>query len=465
MKKIVCIWLALVVLSVFVGAVPFAAAADTVVTVSTAEELDAIRENLSGKYRLVKDIDLSGLSWKPIGETTTTPFTGSLDGGGHTLYGLTVTMSDLGEKTAYAGLFGFFKGSVENLKFYGASITIDGAKSVRAGVVAASNQGSISGVSATGAIVSKNVTNIASVGGIAGRQTNTGTIDLCRSAVDLKSDGVSVRVGGIVAENLGGAVSCCEASGYLEIDKARDKATIGGIVGENQNVNASGECIASVNDVLFSGDLYGYAENETRGGGIIGLNSSGQLTGAVMQGTLNLDSDSHNYNGLFIGDNDGQASDLLYQADDSGLSPVGAGATVSVTAFTDSATAAQAKPLTDSGNWTLSGGKLAIKGLPALANKPSIPTSKTTKTTTMAHKTTTTTKKTTNDGSVVTTTTTGTRKGGEMVEDASDFTENDAPTAPPKNESRQTSPWLFVAIGAAILLLGAGVWVLLKKRK
>ena len=85
-------------------------AADGVREISDAETLRAIRYAPEDDYRIVADIDLGGADWEPI------PFFGHLDGGGHTLYNLTVRAP--GAETAecrdgnnnaydavYAGLF------------------------------------------------------------------------------------------------------------------------------------------------------------------------------------------------------------------------------------------------------------------------------------------------------------------------------------------------------------------------
>ena len=60
------------------------------ITITTAEELSNIRSNLDGDYVLNNDIDLSSIAnWQPIG-TIANPFTGTLDGNGHTISNLTI---------------------------------------------------------------------------------------------------------------------------------------------------------------------------------------------------------------------------------------------------------------------------------------------------------------------------------------------------------------------------------------
>lgn len=92
--------------------------------VRSAEELDAIREDLYGWYVLEEDIDLSGIpNWKPIGEYEGSyefapgewwrhAFKGILDGNGHTIRGLHITEI----QTDKNGLFGTIaNGEVLNL--------------------------------------------------------------------------------------------------------------------------------------------------------------------------------------------------------------------------------------------------------------------------------------------------------------------------------------------------------------
>ena len=60
--------------------------------------LQAINDNVSGSYRLVKDIDLSGVNFTPLGDVTNS-FDGIFDGGGFTIRNLTINLpmsNDLG---------------------------------------------------------------------------------------------------------------------------------------------------------------------------------------------------------------------------------------------------------------------------------------------------------------------------------------------------------------------------------
>ena len=71
--------------------------------ITSPNELDEIRNNLSGYYILGNDIDLSSISeWTPIG-TEEEPFKGTLDGQGYSINNLTITSDNLD----VVGLFGY----------------------------------------------------------------------------------------------------------------------------------------------------------------------------------------------------------------------------------------------------------------------------------------------------------------------------------------------------------------------
>ncbi len=82
---------------------------ETYYHISTAEQLAHINEHLELSYIQTADIDLSeynGGLWIPIG-TEAAPFSGSFDGDGHVIEGLSIN----GEDYQYAGLFGYADGA------------------------------------------------------------------------------------------------------------------------------------------------------------------------------------------------------------------------------------------------------------------------------------------------------------------------------------------------------------------
>ena len=81
--------------------------------IKTADELQAINNNLSGKYILMNDIDLSGIDWEPIGDMSSggTYFTGEFNGNGYVINNLTINEPS----GYYIGLFSYVQGNVLNL--------------------------------------------------------------------------------------------------------------------------------------------------------------------------------------------------------------------------------------------------------------------------------------------------------------------------------------------------------------
>ena len=74
------------------------------ITISSAEDLDNLRKDMTASYVLDSDIDMTGRDFVPFGivnNTTAGKFTGTFDGQGHTIKGLKYEVSDKGE----VGLF------------------------------------------------------------------------------------------------------------------------------------------------------------------------------------------------------------------------------------------------------------------------------------------------------------------------------------------------------------------------
>lgn len=85
------------------------------ITITTAEELLAIAGNVGTDYDqtayvLANDIDLAGTTWTPIGTGYDTAFCSTFDGGGHTVYNVSLSVESaetVAETSTYFGFFGF----------------------------------------------------------------------------------------------------------------------------------------------------------------------------------------------------------------------------------------------------------------------------------------------------------------------------------------------------------------------
>src|ERR1700733_3826695 len=78
-----------------------AAQASNPIVIKTVAELQNIEKNLAADYELANDIDASatkswngGAGFLPLGAYPHKPFTGSLNGAGHTISDLTISSSD-----------------------------------------------------------------------------------------------------------------------------------------------------------------------------------------------------------------------------------------------------------------------------------------------------------------------------------------------------------------------------------
>jgi LPXTG-site transpeptidase (sortase) family protein len=183
-------------------------------TISSAAGLAAISANLSGTYTLSQDIDLSTIpNWTPLGDTTTA-FTGSLNGNGHTIRNLSLSNT----QTGYQGLFGVIGvgGSVNNVLIENARVTA----ADNAGILAGENRGNIEKVGTNGII--SGATN---VGGLVG--SNTGTIS---KAFAIASVSGKTNNGGLVGSNSGtisitysaSTVKGAVTNNYLQFDGVDD---------------------------------------------------------------------------------------------------------------------------------------------------------------------------------------------------------------------------------------------------
>ena len=84
--------------------------------------LKAIAKDLNGHYVLAQNITLSDDEWTPIG-TSDHPFTGTLDGRGFTIIGLTVGDGAKDNSNNNKTFFGFTKGAtVQNIAFTSAVV-------------------------------------------------------------------------------------------------------------------------------------------------------------------------------------------------------------------------------------------------------------------------------------------------------------------------------------------------------
>ena len=230
-------------------------------TVYNADGLLNVAELVNGgktdiNITLTADIDLTGKDWTPIGTGTRNLYSGTFDGGGHTIKGLTVTTND-----QFVGLFGYLNraGMVKNVVMEGIQITSNHMFGCTGGVVGYS-WGTIENCSVSGS-----VSGTIYVGGVVGAQIG-GSITGCSSSATVKG---TVEVGGVAGDmNSGATLTACYAMGNVTIEIDPIKTIYGGgLVGFNGgkgvracyatgNVTSTGSSTGNVHIGGLFGDSY-----------------------------------------------------------------------------------------------------------------------------------------------------------------------------------------------------------------
>ena len=235
-------------------------------TVTSADGLMNVAELVNGgktdiNITLDKDIDLTGKEWTPIGTGYSNKYTGTFDGGDHTIKGLTVTTND-----QFVGLFGSigYAGTVKNVMMEDVQITSNRSSGF-AGGVAGYSDGTIENCSVSGS-----VSGTVYVGGVVGVQIG-GSITGCSSSATVKG---TVDVGGVAGQtNSSATLTACYATGNVIIEMAPKKNIAGGgLVGMNAGSSLLA-CYATGN-VTSTGSSTGYVHI----GGFLGNNYANVMT-------------------------------------------------------------------------------------------------------------------------------------------------------------------------------------------
>ncbi len=177
--------------------------------ISSASQLANVQKYPNACFKLIKNITFTtgqSSSWSPIG-TAKTPFTGTFDGDGYSIGGLTKR------------LFDYNKGVIKNVSLVNATVT-------QGAIIATYNYGTVLNCFSTSEIV---FAFSGKVGGLVG--TNYGTINNCFYAgkiVNTSDDVSRGHAGGIAGKNDGGTISCCYSAAVI-----RSKQGSGGLAAEN----------------------------------------------------------------------------------------------------------------------------------------------------------------------------------------------------------------------------------------
>ena len=218
----------------------------------SAHQLQLMAMDTGASYTLAADINAAttgassdvwrGGTFIPVGRDLNNPFTGSLDGAGHTIYGLVINRPN----SNYSGLFGATSGTaiVRNIGLEGGSVT---------------------GSSTAGALVGANL----------------GLVDGSYSTVSVTGGGS--QIGGLVGLNgitsgVPGLVSNSYASGAVT-----GTGIVGGLVGSNSGTLTNNYASGTVTGGNTRGGLSG-ASNGTASGNFWDITLSGTATSGAGTG-------------------------------------------------------------------------------------------------------------------------------------------------------------------------------------
>lgn len=196
--------------------------------IATAAQLDEVRNFQSACFELSKDIDLSSyLNSNSSGWTPIKDFTGKFDGKKHTIKGLWISLSSIGN----VGLFANIQGSSDNKRASVSNLFVNISK--------------------------KGITGGSSVGGICG-SLSYGNIENCMVTGDISG---YQCVGGIVGRNndnyySSSIISQCASSGNI----TATKGYVGGILGYYDGSCSIKNCYSIANvktEGSYSSSVYG----------------------------------------------------------------------------------------------------------------------------------------------------------------------------------------------------------------
>ncbi|MCC8156696.1 MAG: hypothetical protein LIO54_05420 [Oscillospiraceae bacterium] len=204
---------------------------------------------------LTANIDLDGKEWTPIGnqaDSQSLSYTGTFDGGGHTISGLYINNSS----SSYQGLFGYLRnGKVQN-------VTVSGNVTGNAyvgGVVGADEGGTVTNCGSSASISGNRM-----VGGVIGSISNGSTVKYCINSGDVTDcynigevSGSNI-VGGVVGNNYSGASvsNCYYLTGTATAAIGSDNGTSTSVAAKTAAEFASGEVAYLLNGSVSAGTTW-----------------------------------------------------------------------------------------------------------------------------------------------------------------------------------------------------------------
>lgn len=239
------------------------------IPICTAKELDAIRDNLSGNYVLVCDINLAGMNWVPIiRRYNHDGFSGSFSGksGGkiHAISNLTI--NSINDGTFYHGLFGSLcpTGKLSDIVLKNVSVNVVNTLSGNTG-----NSGVVGWTLHVGALVG---------------EMDGGSIENSSSS-GIVSSNTGGDTGGLIGRNHEGKITGSSTSGSVSA-----RSLVGGLVGFNVmgEISNSSSSSAVTGIIKYEADGWGVGGliGIMHGGSVLNSHASGPVVGTISVGKL-----------------------------------------------------------------------------------------------------------------------------------------------------------------------------------
>lgn len=219
---------------------------------------EAVQKDMTLNCTLADNIDLTGKDWTPIGTSFGNSYTGTFDGNGKTITGLTVTGSD-----NYAGLFGNLSGTVKDVTLKDVKIESNNEISAVGGVAGYSFGGKIENCSVSGSVSGSGI-----AGGVVGYQSG-GFLTGCSSSATVNAGNAAGGVAGLT--DSGATLTACYATDDVTlVSNGTGTYYAGGVVGDNINRSTVIACYAW-------GSVTGSGSGTIYVGGVTGTNEESTL--------------------------------------------------------------------------------------------------------------------------------------------------------------------------------------------
>ncbi len=239
--------------------------------VSDVDELQSIIDYPDSYFIQITDIDASSTASWNSGEgfmslsDYDTPFTGSYDGNGYSIDGLTINRSG----GIFQSLFGFMSGAeISNVTLTDVSIIGGGFIGGLAGycessdVIGCSSQGSVTGIN--------------SIGGLMGEVSGSTSVSRCFSSGTVEG---TVQIGGLIG-SYSSSIALTDCYSISDVTTTGSDPNIGGLIGlligDVQRCYSAGSVTVTTN----SGGAIGYKQSGTVTDSFWDVETSGQSTSA-----------------------------------------------------------------------------------------------------------------------------------------------------------------------------------------